>query len=98
MGRCGDARTAACVFRARRQPQGQASRCEGRDGAARSAALPRHLLTKQQDYTWARPALVAMKQHDRCSLRPAPTPRRQGNAAGPTRDYSVKGSVQFSRP
>ena len=48
-----------------------------------------HLLTKQEDYAWARPALVAMKERQ-LQLKAGAKSRRGGNAPGPARDYSIK--------
>jgi transposase len=64
--------------------------------ARKIAVLAWHLLTKQEDYTWARPALVAMKQRQ-MQLKAGANSRRGGNAAGPTRDYSVKALRQQER-
>jgi len=47
-----------------------------------------HLLTKEQDYLWARPALVAKKTRD-MELR-AGLPQRKGNRRGAAYAYNVK--------
>jgi transposase len=47
-----------------------------------------HLLTREQDYLWARPALVAKKARD-MELQ-AGLPQRKGNRRGPTYAYNVK--------
>jgi hypothetical protein len=47
-----------------------------------------HLLTKQVDYLWARPALVANKK--RSLELQAGHPARKGNKPGPTHAYNVK--------
>lgn len=72
-------------------------RIQGRKGkqvaavatARKIAVLAWHLLTKQEDYVWARPALVAMKERP-MQLKAGAVSRRGGNAPGPARDYSVK--------
>jgi transposase len=47
-----------------------------------------HLLTKEEDYLWARPALVAKKTRD-MELR-AGLPQKKGNRRGPAYAYNVK--------
>jgi transposase len=47
-----------------------------------------HLLTRQEDYLWARPALVAKKTRD-MELR-AGLPQKKGNRRGPAYAYNVK--------
>jgi len=47
-----------------------------------------HLLTKEADYRWARPALVATKRRA-IELR-AGQPQKKGNKPGPTHAYNVK--------
>jgi transposase len=47
-----------------------------------------HLLTKQSDYLWARPALVANKK--RSLELQAGRPARKGNQRGPAYAYNVK--------
>ncbi|WP_370576477.1 MULTISPECIES: transposase [unclassified Paracoccus (in: a-proteobacteria)] len=47
-----------------------------------------HLLTKEQDYLWARPALVAKKARD-MELQ-AGLPQKKGNRRGPAYAYNVK--------
>jgi transposase len=72
-------------------------RVQGRKGkqvaavatARKIAVLAWHLLTKQQDYAWARPALVAMKERQ-MQLKAGGKSRRGGNMPGPARDYSIK--------
>jgi transposase len=72
-------------------------RIQGRKGkqvaavatARKIAVLAWHLLTKQEDYAWARPALVAMKQRQ-MQLKAGAASRRGGNAPGPARNYSIK--------
>ncbi len=58
--------------------------------------LTTHLLTKQEDYAWARPALVAMKQRQ-MQLNAGAVSRRGGNAPGLARDYSIKALRQQER-
>jgi len=57
--------------------------------ARKIAVLAWHLLTKKEDYAWARPALVAMKERQ-LQLKAGAKSRRGGNAPGPARDYSIK--------
>jgi transposase len=57
--------------------------------ARKIAVLAWHLLTKQEDYAFARPALVAMKERQ-MQLKAGARSRRGGNTPGPARDYSVK--------
>lgn len=64
--------------------------------ARKIAVLAWHLLTKQEDYAWARPALVAMKQRQ-MQLKAGANSQRGGNAPGPARDYSVKSLRQKER-
>lgn len=52
------------------------------------AVLVWHLLTKETDYLWARPALVAHKLHA-LELQ-AGGPMRKGNKRGPAYAYNVK--------
>nr|WP_206069783.1 IS110 family transposase [Novosphingobium olei] len=47
-----------------------------------------HLLTKQTDYRWARPALVANKR--RAMELKAGKPQRKGNQPGPAHAYNIK--------
>ena len=59
-------------------------------GAARKlAVLIWHMLTKQKDYAWVRPALLHFKL-GRLELMAGYASRRGGNKPGPARDYSVK--------
>lgn len=57
--------------------------------ARKLAVLIWHMLTKQQDYVWVRPALLQFKIR-RLELMAGGTSRRGGNKPGPARDYSVK--------
>ena len=54
-----------------------------------------HLLTKEQDYLWARPALVAKKARD-MELQ-AGRPQKKGNRRGPAYAYNVKALRQQER-
>ena len=56
--------------------------------ARKLAVLCRHMLTKEEDYLWARPALVANKL--RAMELPAGRPHRKGNRRGPAYAYNVK--------
>ncbi len=56
--------------------------------ARKLAVLCWHLLTKQTDYRWARPALVANKRRA-MELR-AGKPQKKGNKPGPAHAYNVK--------
>jgi transposase len=72
-------------------------RVQGRKGkqvaavatARKIAVLAWHLLTKEEDYAFARPALVAMKERQ-MQLKAGAKSRRGGNAPGAARDYSIK--------
>ena len=72
-------------------------RIQGRKGkqvaavatARKIAVLAWHLLTKEEDYAFARPALVAMKERQ-MQLKAGAKSRRGGNAPGAARDYSIK--------
>ena len=72
-------------------------RVQGRKGkqvaavatARKIAVLAWHLLTKEEDYAFARPALVAMKERQ-MQLKAGAKSRRRGNAPGAARDYSIK--------
>jgi transposase len=57
--------------------------------ARKIAVLVWHLLTKQEDYAWARPALLAMKLRQ-AESKAGQASRRGGNKPGPARDYSIK--------
>jgi transposase len=57
--------------------------------ARKLAVLIWHMLTKQQDYAWVRPALLQYKIR-RLELMAGHASRRGGNKPGPARDYSVK--------
>jgi transposase len=57
--------------------------------ARKLAVLIWHMLTKQQDYVWMRPALLQFKMR-RLELMAGHASRRGGNKPGPARDYSVK--------
>ena len=48
-----------------------------------------HLLTKEEDYAFARLALVAIKERQ-MQLKASAKSRRGGNTAGKARDYSIK--------
>jgi transposase len=56
--------------------------------ARKLAVLCWHLLTKETDYLWARPALVAIKK--RSMELQAGQPARRGNQRGPAYAYNVK--------
>ncbi|MGH9772254.1 MAG: transposase, partial [Candidatus Acidiferrales bacterium] len=56
--------------------------------ARKLAVLCWHMLTKQQDYLWARPSLVAHKM--RSMELQAGKPQKKGNSRGPTYAYNVK--------
>ena len=56
--------------------------------ARKLAVLCWHLLTKETDYLWARPALVAIKK--RSMELQAGQPARKGNQRGPAYAYNVK--------
>jgi transposase len=47
------------------------------------------LLTKEEDYAFARPALVAMKERQ-MQLKAGAKSRRGGNTPGAARDYNIK--------
>jgi transposase len=72
-------------------------RVQGRKGkqvaavatARKIAVLAWHLLTRQEDYAFARPALVAMKERQ-IQLKAGAKSRRGGNRPGAARDYSIK--------
>jgi transposase len=72
-------------------------RVQGRKGkqvaavatARKIVVLAWHLLTKQVDYAFARPALVAMKERQ-MQMKAGAKSRRGGNTPGPARDYSIK--------
>ena len=72
-------------------------RVQGRKGkqvaavatARKIAVLAWHLLTKEEDYAFARPALVAMKERQ-MQLKAGAKSRRGGNTPGAARDYSIK--------
>jgi transposase len=72
-------------------------RVQGRKGkqvaavatACKIAVLAWHLLTKQEDYAFARPALVAMKERQ-MQMKAGAKSRRGGNTPGPARNYSIK--------
>jgi transposase len=57
--------------------------------ARKLAVLIWHLLTKEEDYAWTRPALMQWKLRQ-LELRAGRTSRRGGNKPGPARDYSIK--------
>ena len=72
-------------------------RVQGRKGkqvaavatARKIAVLVWNLLTKQEDYAFARPALVAMKERQ-MQMKAGAKSRRGGNTPGAARDYSIK--------
>lgn len=57
--------------------------------ARKLAVLIWHMLTKQQDYTWTRPALLQFKLR-KLELTAGRPSRRGGKTPGPARDYSLK--------
>lgn len=57
--------------------------------ARKLAVLVWHMLTKNQDYAWARPALLQFKLRA-LELTAGHTSRRGGNKPGPARDYSLR--------
>jgi transposase len=57
--------------------------------ARKLAVLIWHMLTKEQDYSWKRPALIAWKQRE-LELKAGMPSRRGGNAKGPAADYSLR--------
>ena len=57
--------------------------------ARKIAVLAWHLLTQQEDYAFARPALVAMKERQ-MQLKAGAKSRRGRNTPGKARDYSIK--------
>lgn len=57
--------------------------------ARKLAVLIWHMLTKGQDYTWARPALLQWKLRE-LELKAGHPSRRGGNAPGPAREYSLQ--------
>ena len=58
--------------------------------ARKLAVLCWHLLTKEADYLWARPALVTAKV--RSLELQAGQPAKKGNRRGPAYAYNVKGA------
>ena len=56
--------------------------------ARKLAVLCWHMLTKQEDYLWARPSLVAQKV--RSVELQAGKPQKKGNRRGPTYAYNIK--------
>nr|WP_235911910.1 hypothetical protein [Mesorhizobium xinjiangense] len=56
--------------------------------ARKLAVLVWHMLTKEKDYLWARPSLVAHKV--RGMVLQAGKPQKKGNSRGPTDAYHVK--------
>ena len=79
-------------------------RVQGRKGkqvaavatARKIAVLAWHLLTKEEDYAFARPALVAMKERQ-MQLKAGAKSRRGGKTPGAARDYSIKGLREKER-
>jgi len=57
--------------------------------ARKLAVLIWHMLTKDEDYAWSRPALVQWKLRQ-LELKAGHASRRGGNKPGPARDYSLK--------
>jgi transposase len=57
--------------------------------ARKLAVLIWHLLTKDEDYAWSRPALLRWKLRE-LELKAGSPSRRGGNKPGPARDYSLK--------
>lgn len=57
--------------------------------ARKLAVLARHLLSKEQDYAWARPALVAWKRR-KLELQAGEPSRRGGNKPGPASECSLR--------
>ena len=57
--------------------------------ARKLAVLFWHMLTKNEDYAWARPALLQWKLR-KLELTAGHASRRGGNKPGPARDYSLK--------
>lgn len=57
--------------------------------ARKLAVLIWHMLTKNEDYAWSRPALVQWKRRQ-LELKAGHSSRRGGNKPGPARDYSLK--------
>ena len=57
--------------------------------ARKLATLIWHMLSKEEEYAWARPALMQWKMRE-LELRAGSASRRGGNKAGPARDYSLK--------
>lgn len=57
--------------------------------ARKLAVLVWHVLSKEQDYAWSRPALVQWKRRQ-LELKAGRPSRRGGNTPGPARDYSLK--------
>lgn len=64
--------------------------------ARKLAVLIWHMLTKEQDYVWVRPALLQFKIR-RLELTAGHASRRGGNKPGPARDYSLKGVREQER-
>jgi hypothetical protein len=56
--------------------------------ARKLAVLCWQLLTKEADYLWARPALVAKKIRD--MELASGKPKEKGNTPGPAHDYNIK--------
>src|SRR5438105_3157614 len=57
--------------------------------ARKLAVLVWHMLTKNEDYAWTRPALLQWKVRQ-LELKAGHLSRRGGNKPGPARDYSLK--------
>ena len=57
--------------------------------ARKLAVLIWHMLTKNEDYAWRRPALLQWKLRQ-LELKAGHASRRGGNKPGPARDYSLE--------
>lgn len=57
--------------------------------ARKLAVLIWHMLTKQEDYAWTRPALLQWKLRE-LELKAGHASRRGGNKPGPAREYSLR--------
>src|SRR3546814_9129961 len=86
MGCRQDARSAACL---RRQSPSKTRPPNRRGRLARKlTVLCWHLRTKETDYRWARPALLANKR--RTMELKAGRPQEKGNQPGPAHAYNIK--------
>ncbi|MDE4589033.1 hypothetical protein LOF17_14950 [Sinorhizobium meliloti] len=86
MGGSKSAGAAACLLR----PNQSQTRPSGRSRrrARKLTVLVWHMLTKQADYLWARPSLVAHKM--RAMELQAGKPQKKGNKPGSAHAYNVK--------